>query len=166
MNPNMSARIFDQDYIVREAVDDVLNKVETREKLIESARDLAEKRKEENHGVVIKNFETLMVDFLHFYQPLLERIRKHEGTLQESISDIKSHLSSTKSMLQVTKTIEGDTTKAEELDREISGLERSLQSKTTTVDRIKKLFEKTKRYQGEGSASETETERSLSHRHR
>ena len=84
----MSARIFDQDYIVREAVDDVLNKVETREKLIESARDLAEKRKEENHGVVIKNFETLMVDFLHFYQPLLERIRKHEGTLQESISDI------------------------------------------------------------------------------
>ena len=69
-------------------------------------------------------------------------------------------------MLQVTKTIEGDTTKAEELDREITGLERTLQSKTTTVDRIKKLFEKTKRYQGEGSASESETERSLSHRHR
>ena len=160
----MDGRIFDQDYIVREAVDDVLNKVETREKLIESARDLAEKRKEDNHVSVIKNFEGLMVDFLHFYQPLLEKIRKHEGTLQESITELKSSLSSTKSMLQVTKTIEGDTNKAEELDREITGLERTLQSKTTTVDRIKKLFEKTKRYQGEASVSENEEERT--HRRR
>ena len=162
----MDGRIFDQDYIVREAVDDVLNKVETREKLIESARDLAEKRKEDNHASVIKNFETLMVDFLHFYQPLLEKIRRHEGTLQESITDLKSHLSSTKSMLQVTKTIEGDTHKAEELDHEITGLERTIQSKTTTVERIKKLFEKTKRYQVEGSASENEEGRTPSHRHR
>jgi predicted RNase H-like nuclease (RuvC/YqgF family) len=162
----MDGRIFDQDYIVREAVDDVLSKVETREKLIESARDLAEKRKEDNQVSVIKNFETLMVDFLHFYQPLLEKIRRHEGTLQESITDLKSHLSSTKSMLQVTKTIEGDTTKAEELDREISGLERSIQSKTTTVDRIKKLFEKTKRYQAEGPAPEDDEERTVTHRHR
>lgn len=162
----MDGRIFDQDYIVREAVDDVLNKVETREKLIESARDMAEKRKEDNHVTVIKNFEALMVDFLHFYQPLLEKIKRHEGTLQESISDLKSHLSSTKSMLQVTKTIEGDTPKAEELDREISGLERSIQNKTTTADRIKKLFEKTKRYQSEGSASQTEEDKTLSHRRR
>lgn len=162
----MDGRIFDQDYIVREAVDDVLNKVETREKLIESARDLAEKRKEDNHASVIKNFESLMVDFLHFYQPLLEKIRRHEGTLQESISELKSHLSSTKSMLQVTKTIEGDTHKAEELDHEITGLERTIQSKATTVERIKKLFEKTKRYQAEGSASESEEARSSPHRHR
>jgi predicted RNase H-like nuclease (RuvC/YqgF family) len=162
----MDGRIFDQDYIVREAVDDVLNKVETREKLIESARDMAEKRKEDNHVMVIKNFEALMVDFLHFYQPLLEKIKRHESTLQESISDLKSHLSSTKSMLQVTKTIEGDTPKAEELDREISGLERNIQNKATTVDRIKKLFEKTKRYQSEGSASQSEESRTPSHRTR
>lgn len=162
----LDGRIFDQDYIVREAVDDVLSKVETREKLIESARDLAEKRKEDNHVTVIKNFEALMVDFLHFYQPLLEKIKRHEGTLQESISDLKSHLSSTKSMLQVTKTIEGDTPKAEELDREINGLERSIQNKTTTADRIKKLFEKTKRYQSEGSASQGEEEKTRSLRHR
>jgi predicted RNase H-like nuclease (RuvC/YqgF family) len=159
--------IFDQDYIVREAVDDVLGKVETREKLIESARDMADKRKEENHAVVIKNFEGLMVDFLHFYQPLFEKIRRYEGTLQDSITDLKAHLSSTKSMLQVTKTIEGDTPKAEELDREISGLERSIQNKSTTVERIKKLFEKTKRYQNETSSASTESdEDKISHRHR
>ncbi len=162
----MDGRIFDQDYIVREAVDDVLSKVETREKLIESARDLAEKRKEDTHASVIKNFEALMADFLHFYQPLLEKIRRHEGTLQESISELKSHLSSTKSMLQVTKTIEGDTSKAEELDREITGLERNIQSKTTTVERIKKLFEKTKRYQSEASASAGEEEKAAHPRHR
>ncbi len=157
--------IFDQDYIVREAVDDVLSKVETREKLIDSARDMADKRKEENHAAVIKNFEGLMVDFLHFYQPLFEKIRRYEGTLQDSITELKAHLSSTKSMLQVTKTIEGDTPKAEELDREISGLERSIQTKSTTVDRIKKLFEKTKRYQADTSNSESDEDK-ISHRHR
>ena len=161
----MDGRIFDQDYIVREAVDDVLGKVETREKLIASARDMADKRKEENQAVVIKNFEALMVDFLHFYQPLFEKIRRYEGTLQDSITDLKAHLSSTKSMLQVTKTIEGDTPKAEELDREISGLERSIQNKITTIERIKKLFEKTKRYQTETSNNESDEDK-ISHRHR
>lgn len=154
----MDGRIFDTDYIVREAVDDVLNKVETREKLIESARDMAEKKKEENHATVVKHFEGLMVDFIHFYQPLFEKIKRHEGTLQESVSDLKSQLSSTKSMLQVTKTIEGDTPKAEELDREINGLEKNIASKSSTLEKIKKLFEKTKRYQSERASSENEEE--------
>jgi predicted RNase H-like nuclease (RuvC/YqgF family) len=161
----MDGRIFDQDYIVREAVDDVLSKVETREKLIESARDMADKKKEENHSLVIKNFEGLMVDFLHFYQPLFEKIKRYEGTLQDSISELKAHLSSTKSMLQVTKTIEGDTPKVEELDREITGLERSIQNKATTIERIKKLFEKTKRYQTDASNSESEDDKTA-HRRR
>lgn len=163
----MDGRIFDTDYIVREAVDDVLNKVETREKLIDSARDMADKRKEENHASVVRHFEGLMVDFLHFYQPLFEKIKRHEGSLQESVSDLRAQLSSTKSMLQVTKTIEGDTPKAEELDREISGLEKSIQTKSSTIDKIKKLFEKTKRYQSEASASEADEDKaSASHRHR
>ena len=161
----MDGRIFDTDYIVREAVDDVLNKVETREKLIESARDMADKRKEENHASVVRHFEGLMVDFLHFYQPLFEKIKRHESTLAESVSELKAQLSSTKSMLQVTKTIEGDTPKAEELDREISGLEKSIQTKSSTIDKIKKLFEKTKRYQSESSASEDDQDKA-SHRHR
>jgi predicted RNase H-like nuclease (RuvC/YqgF family) len=160
--------IFDQDYIVREAIDDVLTKIETREKLIESAKDLAEKRRgEENHGSVIKNFETLMTDFLRFYQPLLEKIKRHEGNLQESVSELKGHLASTKSMLQVTKTIEGDTPKAEELDREITGLERTIQNKASTIDKMKKLFEKTKRYTSESPSSPPETEQEKApHRHR
>ena len=160
----MDGRIFDTDYIVREAVDDVLNKVETREKLIDSARDMADKRKEESNVSVIRHFEGLMVDFIHFYQPLFEKIKRHESTLQESVSELKAQLSSTKSMLQVTKTIEGDTPKAEELDREISGLEKSIQTKSSTIDKIKKLFEKTKRYQSEASASEVDQEKT--HRHR
>ena len=161
----MDGRIFDTDYIVREAVDDVLNKVETREKLIESARDMADKRKEENHASVVRHFEGLMVDFLHFYQPLFEKIKRHESTLAESVSELKAQLSSTKSMLQVTKTIEGDTPKAEELDREISGLEKSIQTKSSTIDKIKKLFEKTKRYQSESSASEDDQDKTA-HRRR
>lgn len=161
----MDGRIFDADYIVREAVDDVLNKVETREKLIGSARDMADKRKEENNASVVRHFEGLMVDFIHFYQPLFEKIKRHESTLQESVSELRAQLSSTKSMLQVTKTIEGDTPKAEELDREISGLEKSIQAKSTTIDKIKKLFEKTKRYQSETLASEDDQEKT-SHRRR
>ncbi len=160
----MDERIFDPDYIVREAIDDILGKVETREKLIESARDLAEKRKEEGHISVVKNFETLMVDFLRFYQPLLERIKRYEGTLHESISELKSHLAGTKSMFQVTKGIEGVNPKSEELNREITQIERTIQSKATTVDRIKKLFEKTKPYQSEASSQANDEERATHHR--
>ncbi len=162
--------MFDQDYIVREATDDLLSKVETREKLILNAKDLAEKRKEESHASVIRNFENLMADFLHFYQPMLERIKRHEGTLHESVSELKTRLSSTKSMLQVTKSIEGATGKSDELEREISHLEKSIQTKDTTIDRIKKLFEKTKPYLSESSISESspssDTERTLRHRRR
>jgi uncharacterized coiled-coil DUF342 family protein len=162
----LDGRIFDPDYIVREAIDDILGKVETREKLITSARDLAEKRKEESQVSVVRNFETLMVDFLRFYQPLLDRIRRYEGTLHDSISETKTHLSSTKSMLQVTKNIEGTTPKSEELDREVTHLERSIQGKTTTVDRIKKLFEKIKPYESEASNPSTDEDRTAHHRHK
>ena len=160
----MDSRIFDPDYIVREAIDDILGKVETREKLIDSARDLAEKRKDESQVSVVKNFETLMVDFLRFYQPLLERIKRYEGSLHESINDHRTHLASTKSMLQVTKGIEGTTPKSEELDREVSHLERTIQSKASTVDRIKKLFEKIKPYESEASSPSSEEDRTLHHR--
>ena len=162
----LDEHIFDPDYIVREAIDDILSKVETREKLISSAREISEKRKDESHVSVVKSFETLMVDFLHFYQPLIERIKRYEGTLHESINDLKTHLASTKSMLQVTKGIEGVTSKSEDLDREINHLEKTIQSKSTTIDRIKKLFEKTKPYQAEASASETGSERTAPHHRR
>jgi predicted RNase H-like nuclease (RuvC/YqgF family) len=160
----MDEHIFDPDYIVREAIDDILSKVETREKLIVSARELSEKKKDESHVSVVKNFETLMVDFLHFYQPLIERIKRYEGSLHDSIGDLKSHLASTKSILQVTKGIEGVTAKTEDLDREITHLEKTIQSKSTTIDRIKKLFEKTKPYQSEASTPENDAERTSAHR--
>jgi len=160
----LDEHIFDPDYIVREAIDDILGKVETREKLINSARELAEKRKDESHVSVVKNFETLMVDFLHFYSPLMERIKRYEGNLHDSLTDLKSHLASTKSMLQVTKGIEGVTAKSEDLDREITHIEKTIQSKTTTIDRIKKLYEKTKPYQSESSAAEREADRTATHR--
>jgi len=161
----LDGRIFDPDYIVREAIDDILGKVETREKLIDNARDLAEKRKDESQVSVVKNFEGLMVDFLRFYQPLLDRIRRYEGTLHESISEIKTHLASTKSMLQVTKNIEGTTAKSEELDREVSHLEKSIQGKTSTGDRIKKLFEKIKPYESEASSTSSD-DGTTHHRHK
>jgi uncharacterized coiled-coil DUF342 family protein len=162
----LDSRIFDPDYIVREAIDDILGKVETREKLIDSARDLAEKRKDESQVSVVKNFETLMVDFLRFYQPLLDRIRRYEGTLHDSISETKTHLASTKSMLQVTKNIEGTTPKSEELDREVNHLEKNIQGKTTTVDRIKKLLEKIKPYESEASTPASDEDRTSHHRHK
>lgn len=153
----LDGHVFDQDYIVREATDDLLSKVETREKLINNARDLAEKRKEDGHVSVIKNFELLMADFLHFYQPLLDRINKHETTIRQSVTELKSRLAGTKNMLQVTKSIEGASSKSEDLEREISHLEKSIESKNTTIDRIKKLFDKTKPYSNIESSSANES---------
>src|SRR5215470_10648658 len=100
----------------------MLSKVETREKLIVSAKELSEKRKDESHISVVKNFESLMVDFLHFYQPLLERIKRYEPNLPAAPTDLKTHRASTKRLLQVTKGIEGVTAKSGDLNREITHL--------------------------------------------
>ncbi len=150
----MDDRILDQHYIFHEAIDDLTNKVATREKLIESARQFAGKRKEEGSNVVVKNFENLMVDFVRFYQPILQKIRGYREDLQEGISELKNLLGSVKGILEVTKGIEGVSPKVKELETESDELEKSIKERSVTIDKIKGLFDRVRKFEGEASSSE------------
>ena len=152
----MEDRIFDQNYVVREALDDLLGKVATREKMIESARQLAERKKEEKTSVVLKNFEHLMVDFVSFYQPILEKIQTFKTNLQNAMSDSKSLLSSVKGVLEVTKSIEGMSPKVKELETDQDELDRTIKDKVATLEKVKTLFDKVHPYIGGNGAAARE----------
>ena len=152
----MEDRIFDQNYVVREALDDLLGKVATREKMIESARQLAERKKEEKTSVVLKNFEHLMVDFVSFYQPILEKIQTFKTNLQNAMSDSKSLLSSVKGVLEVTKSIEGMSPKVKELETDQDELDRTIKDKVATLEKVKTLFDKVHPYTGGNGSSARE----------
>ena len=149
----MEDRILDQHYVFHEAIDDLTNKVANREKLIESARQLAGKRKEDTSNVIVKNFENLMVDFVKFYQPILQKIRTYRDDLQEGITELKSLLGSVKGILEVAKGIEGMSPKVRELETESDELEKGIKEKLSTIEKIKGLFDKIRRFEGEAGGN-------------
>src|SRR6266568_4337042 len=82
----MRETVFDESYNVREVLDDVIERVALREKLLGTAKQFAEKKREEKFTLAIRQFEGLMVDFLRLYQPILERLRSYrEGDHRSEI---------------------------------------------------------------------------------
>src|SRR5437867_13246463 len=124
--------------------------------MIESARQLAERKKEEKTSVVLKNFEHLMVDFVSFYQPILEKIQTFKTNLQNAMSDSKSLLSSVKGVLEVTKSIEGMSPKVKELETDQDELDRTIKDKVATLEKVKTLFDKVHPYVGGNGAGARE----------
>ncbi len=82
----MRETMFDESYNIREVLDDVIERVTLREKLIQTAKGFAEKKKEERYTLAIRQFENLMTDFLRLYQPILERLRSYREALQKELS--------------------------------------------------------------------------------
>ncbi len=69
----MRETMFDESYNIREVLDDVIERVTLREKLIQTAKGFAEKKKEERYTLAIRQFENLMTDFLRLYHTQLSR---------------------------------------------------------------------------------------------
>src|SRR6266550_5230017 len=103
----MRETMFDDSYNIREVLDDVIERVTLREKLIQTAKGFAEKKKEERYTLAIKQFENLMVDFLRLYQPILDRLRSYREGMQKEIATLRSSLATINGMLEVSKGIEG-----------------------------------------------------------
>src|SRR2546426_11638468 len=82
----MRETMFDESYNVREVLDDVLERVAVREKLIQTAKQFSEKKREERFTLAIRQFENLMADFLRLYQPILERLRSYREGIQKELS--------------------------------------------------------------------------------
>ena len=67
----MSEKLFDESYNVREVLDDLGERIALREKLIQTARQFEEKKREEKFALAARQFENLMADFLRLYHRFL-----------------------------------------------------------------------------------------------
>src|SRR5438034_2988457 len=88
----MRETMFDDSYNIREVLDDVIERVTLREKLIQTAKQFAEKKREDRYTLAIKQFENLMGDFLRLYQPILDRLGSYRQGLQKELTGLKSSL--------------------------------------------------------------------------
>lgn len=121
-------------------MDDVIERVTLREKLIQTAKGFAEKKKEERYTLAIRQFEGLMSDFLRLYQPILERLRSYREGLQKEMSTLKSSLATINGMLEVSKGIEGLAAKVQRLESDGQELDETIKEKSKIGDKIDDLF--------------------------
>ncbi len=143
----MNERMFDETYNVREVLDDVIDRVTMREKLIQTAKQFSEKKKDERLALAVRQFESLMVDFLRLYQPILDRIRSHREFLQKELSSFRMALNTTNGMLDVSKGVEGLGARVQRLEADVAELEGIIKEKTKMAEKIDDLLNRVKPYQ-------------------
>src|SRR6266852_802142 len=130
----MRETMFDDSYNIREVLDDVIERVTLREKLIQTAKGFAEKKKEERYTLAIRQFENLMTDFLRLYQPILDRLRGYRDGLQKELSGLKSSLATVNGMLEVSKGIEGLAARLQRLESDGQELDETIKEKSKIDD--------------------------------
>lgn len=138
--PSMRESMFDESYNIRELLDDVIERVTLREKLIQTAKQFSDKKREERFSLATRQFENLMADFLRLYQPILDRLRNYREGLNKEIQTLKSGLATTNGMLEVTRGIEGLATKVQQLETQGQELESTIKEKTKTLEKIDDLM--------------------------
>src|SRR5437773_9595497 len=136
----MRETMFDDSYNIREVLDDVIERVTLREKLIQTAKQFAEKKREDRYTLAIKQFENLMGDFLRLYQPILDRLGSYRQGLQKELTGLKSSLATVTGMLEVSKGIEGLQAKVQRLDAAGQDLDETIKEQSTTPDKIDDLL--------------------------
>ena len=136
----MRETMFDDSYNIREVLDDVIERVTLREKLIQTAKGFGEKKKEERYTLAIRQFENLMTDFLRLYQPILDRLRSYREALQKEVSTLKSSLATVNGMLEVSKGIEGLAARLQRLESDGQELDETIKEKSKIGDKIDDLF--------------------------
>jgi len=139
---------FDETYNLREAVDFLTEKLAVREKLIQSAKQFAEKSGGK-FNVTVRRFEDLMTDFLRLYSPLFDKVAGHKESLQKEIVSQRDALTGVLGMIQVARGVDALADRVKELESEAKGIEGTINDKTRAIERIDDLLGKAKRQIGE-----------------
>ncbi len=147
---SMRETVFDESYNVREVLDDVIERVALREKLLGTAKQFAEKKREEKFTLAIRQFEGLMVDFLRLYQPILERLRSYREAMQKEITSLRSSLATVNGMLEVSKGIEGLAPRVQQLEADGQELDGRINEKMKMANKIDDLFNRVRPFQTGG----------------
>jgi hypothetical protein len=148
--PLMRETIFDESYNVREVLDDVIERVALREKLLGTAKQFAEKKREDKFTLAIKQFENLMVDFLRLYQPILDRLRSYREGMQKEITTLRSSLATVNGMLEVSRGIEGLAPRIQQLEANGQELDGNINEKMKMANKIDDLFNRIRPFQAGG----------------
>lgn len=143
----MREAMFDESYNVREVLDDVIERVSMREKLLQTAKQFAEKKKDERFTLAIRQFENLMADFLRLYAPILERLRGYREGLQKELTSLRSSLATVNGMLEVSRGIEGLAPKISQLEADGQQLDTTINEKTKVAQKIDDLFNRIRPFQ-------------------
>jgi hypothetical protein len=142
----MRETMFDDSYNIREVLDDVIERVSLREKLITTAKQFSEKKREDRYTLAIKQFENLMSDFLRLYSPILDRLRSFREVLQKELGVLKSQLATVNGMLEVSKGIEGLQAKVQRLEADGQELDETIKEKGGIAEKIDNLFNRIRAY--------------------
>src|SRR5215831_9382071 len=123
---------FDETYNLREAVDFLTEKLAVREKLIQSAKQFAEKSGGK-FNVTVRRFEDLMTDFLRLYSPLFDKVAGHKESLQKEIVSQRDALTGVLGMIQVARGVDALADRVKELESEAKGIEGTINDKTRAI---------------------------------
>src|SRR6266852_6552716 len=146
----MRESMFDDSYNIREVLDDVIERVGLREKLIQTAKQFNEKKRDERFTLALRQFENLMQDFLRLYQPILDKLRNHKDSLQKELQNLRVNLATVSGMLEVSRGIEGLAAKSQQLEADGQELDARIKEKFKTSERIDDLFSRIKPFQSSG----------------
>ncbi len=152
---SMRETMFDESYNVREVLDDVIERVAMREKLLQTAKQFAEKKKEERFTLAIRQFENLFTDFLRLYQPILDRLRSYREGVQKELSGLRSALATVNGMLEVSRGIEGLAPRLPQLEADGQQLDATIKEKTKAAEKIDDLFNRIRPHQSGNPMSQT-----------
>ena len=132
--------MFDESYNIREVLDDLIARVTVREKLIQTAKQFAEKKKDERYTLAVRQFENLMADFIHLYQPILERLRSYREGLGKEVAGLKSRIATISGMLEVSKGIETLGAQVQQLETDGQQLDETIKEKSKIGEKIDELL--------------------------
>ena len=142
----MLEKMFDESYNIRDVLDKLVEGVALREKLILTAKQFAEKKREERFVHAVTQFENLMTDFLRLWQPVLDRIRAYRENTQKEISTLMSSFMTLNGMLEISRGVQLFPDRVERLQAESQELDNNIKEKTKTVEKIDDLLRRIKPY--------------------
>ncbi len=146
--PPMIEKMFDESYNVRDVLDKLVEGVELREKLMQTAKQFADKKREERFVLAVKQFENVMADFLKLWQPVLDKVRAYREQVQAEISRLMGSFMTVNGMLEVSRGVEFISGSLQQMEAESQELDRTIKEKSKTVEKIDDLFRRIKPYLG------------------
>jgi DNA repair exonuclease SbcCD ATPase subunit len=146
-------KVFDETYNVREVLDDVIERITLREKLIQTAKQFTDKKKEERFTLATRQFENLMADFLRLYQPIIERIKGYRENCLKDVQGLRTTLSTLNGMLEVSRGIESLAPKAQRMESDAQELDAQIKEKTKTLEKIDDLMNRVRPYLSGGAGT-------------